>query len=64
MLRMTINIEPEERDALVKLAHQEKRDFRQQAALLICERLRQLKLLPAPTTTKQEATDGLQNQHD
>lgn len=62
MLRMTINIEPDERDALVKLAHQQKRDFRQQAALLVRERLQQLKLLH-PTPTPKEAADAFQIQH-
>jgi len=44
-LRMTINIELDERDALVKLAHQQHRDFRQQAAMLIREKLIELGLL-------------------
>ena len=49
MLRMTINIELDERVALIELARQQHRDFRQQAALLVRERLQQLKMLP-PTT--------------
>lgn len=57
MLRMTINIEPEERDALIELARQQRRDFRQQAALLVRERLQQLQMLPQtipPLETRRE----------
>lgn len=57
MLRMTINIEPDERDALIKLARQQHRDFRQQAALLVRQRLEQLGLIQ-PTPTKNEVTQN------
>ena len=46
MSRVMIRLEPQERDALLILAQQEKRDPRQQAALLVCESLRARGLLP------------------
>lgn len=49
-MRITISVLPEERDALVKLAQREHRDFRQQAAYLVRQSLEQMGLLqPMPT---------------
>jgi hypothetical protein len=48
-MRFFIYIEPIEHTALMQLAQTERRDPRQQAALLIRQRLEQLGLLPAPT---------------
>ncbi len=58
--RIFVPLEAWEREALKALAAREKRDLRQQAALLLRESLEQRGLLPvnAPSadTTKQEAT--------
>ncbi len=52
MRGMYLPLSNDERDALVQLAEREKRDPRQQAALLIRQALERLGLLrPAPTTS-------------
>jgi hypothetical protein len=48
MARITIRLETFERDALFQLADHEKRDPRQQAALLIRHELERLGMLPTP----------------
>ena len=48
MARITIRLETFERDSLFQLADHEKRDPRQQAALLIRHELERLGMLPTP----------------
>ena len=47
MVRITVNLYPNEREALIALARQERRDPRQQAALCIRRDLERHGLLPA-----------------
>jgi hypothetical protein len=51
MMRLAVTLEQEERDALLVLAQQERRDPRDQAAMLIRRELERMGLLPlAPRT--------------
>lgn len=59
MNRITVTLEPNERDALWLLAKRERRDPRAQAALLIRERLEDLGLLqPIPPSDVDGGTNG------
>ncbi len=51
MARITVSLEPQERDALFEMAQRERRDPRAQAALLIRNGLEQARLLPTDTPT-------------
>lgn len=58
MTRITVILKREERAALMRLAQNERRDERAQAAWIIRQQLERLGLLPpAPSTLKQEAAD-------
>lgn len=60
MMRITITLQPDEREALQLLAEQERRDPRAQAALLIRKGLEHLGLLePLSRTGYGEAVDQL-----
>lgn len=65
MARMMIPLEIDEKQAIISLADREKRDPRQQAALLIRQQLENLGLLhPASTpAASMESADGIQIQH-
>jgi len=56
---MTINLHPDEREALIALAEQERRDARAQAALLIRYELQRRGYLPAgkPDATQREPAE-------
>ena len=54
MIRLTVMLEPDERQALLALAEKERRDPRQQAAVIIRQELERLGLLP-PAYAKHEA---------
>jgi hypothetical protein len=49
-IRMSVFVSPDEKDAVWNLAQKERRDFRDQAALLIHEALVARGLLPSPPT--------------
>jgi hypothetical protein len=53
MARMMIPLEIDEKQAIISLADKEKRDPRQQAALLIRRQLEKMGLLPAAAPTGQ-----------
>jgi hypothetical protein len=57
MNRLNVYIQQAERAALLQLAQNERRDPRDQAALLIRQRLEQLGLLPAPNPPAKENRD-------
>ena len=58
--RITINLEREERAALMQLAERERRDPRSQAAWLIRQQLEQLGLLPlAPVGSESVSEMGI-----
>jgi len=63
MLRFTVNLQTEEREALVALAQQERRDPRDQAAIIIRDVLRARGLLPGPATGAGQAGGDI-NQFD
>lgn len=48
MNRITVNLQQDEREALVVLAEQERRDLRQQAAVILRQELERRGLLPLP----------------
>jgi len=52
-MRVTIYLDQQERDALSNLAQRERRDPRDQAALIIRHELQRAGLLPADTSTAQ-----------
>ncbi len=57
MIRLTVRLDEMEREAIVKLAQSERRDPRDQAALMIHQALEQRGLLPceaAPTNGQSE----------
>ena len=55
MAHLQINLRASEKDALAKLAKEQRRDPRQQAALLIVEALRARGLLPMVNATPTDA---------
>ena len=62
MARFTVDLQPDEREALLRLSHGKRRDPRQQAALIIRDGLQRAGLLPSdtptpatPTTTPRQA---------
>lgn len=63
MTRIMIQLDGIERSALTTLAERERRDPRQQAALLIRQQLERLGLIQPvpPTSQRQEAARGIQN---
>jgi hypothetical protein len=65
MSQIKISLESYESDALQKLARFEKRDTRQQAAILIRQQLEALGWLQSitPTTSLKESGNDLQIQH-
>lgn len=56
MYKIMIRLDEPIFNALIKSAKDEKRGTREQAEWLICERLKQLKLLHPTTPPKQEST--------
>jgi hypothetical protein len=63
LIRVYVPLNDIERKALIQLGIAEKRDPRQQAALLIRQQLERLGLLqPASAASKEVAANGLQNQ--
>ena len=52
--RLTITLQREERAALAHLAEHERREPRDQAAVLISKALEQMNLLPPPAATPNE----------
>lgn len=63
MRRITVQLKDAERDALWRLAERERRDPRDQAALIVIKALAQSGLLPEPTVkaSQLEPADGHSN---
>jgi hypothetical protein len=62
MVRVSVTLQPEEKNALWALAQRERRDPRAQAALIIRRELERAGLLPAEVITPQPQPSEVRNE--